>query len=58
MSKSEAAVDFSDVRKQIRAHSGSLASRKIRERLIETGMFLCAAFSVAVTVGIVWVLVS
>lgn len=58
MSKSEVAVDFSAVRKQIRAHSGSVGARKIRERLIETGMFLCAAFSVAVTVGIVWVLVS
>ena len=57
MSKSEVAVDYTDVREQIRSRSGSVASRKIRERIIEAGMFLCAVFSVAITVGIVWVLV-
>jgi len=57
MSKSEAAVDFPDVRNQIRAHSGSVTTRNIRERIIESGLFLCAVFSVAVTAGIVWVLV-
>ncbi len=57
MSKSEVAVDYTDVREQIRSHSGSVVSRKIRERTIEAGMFLCAVFSVAITVGIVWVLV-
>ena len=57
MSKSEVAVDDSTVRSQILARSGSVASRKIRERIIEGGMFLCAVFSVAITVGIVWVLV-
>ena len=57
MSKSEVAVDYTDVREQIRSHSGSVASRKVRERIIEAGMFLCAAFSVAITAGIVWVLV-
>ena len=57
MSKSEVAVDLLDVRKQIREHSGSVASQKIRERIIESGMFLCAVFSVAITAGIVWVLV-
>ncbi|HYJ14839.1 MAG TPA: phosphate ABC transporter permease subunit PstC [Candidatus Limnocylindria bacterium] len=57
MSKSEVAIDYTDVRERIRSHSGSVASRKIRERIIEGGMFLCAVFSVAVTVGIVWVLV-
>lgn len=31
--------------------------RKIRERVIEVGIFLCALFSVAVTAGIVWVLI-
>jgi len=30
--------------------------QKIRERLIEFGMFLCAFFSVLITAGIVWVL--
>ena len=57
MSKSEVAVDYTDVREQIRSRSGSVASRKVRERIIEAGMFLCAAFSVAITAGIVWVLV-
>ena len=57
MSKSEVAVDYTDVREQIRSRSGSVASRKVRERIIEAGMFLCAVFSVAITVGIVWVLV-
>jgi len=56
MSKTEVAVDYQQVREQIRAQSGSVASRKIRERIIEFGMFLCAVFSVAITVGIVWVL--
>jgi phosphate transport system permease protein len=57
MSKTEVAVDYPQARDQIRAQSGSVASRKIRERVIEFGMFLCAVFSVAVTVGIVWVLI-
>jgi phosphate transport system permease protein len=57
MSKSEVAIDYTDVRERIRSHSGSVASRNLRERIIEGGMFLCAVFSVAVTVGIVWVLV-
>lgn len=57
MSKSEVAGDFPDVRAQIRSRSGSVASRKIRERVIESAMFLCAVFSVAITAGIVWVLV-
>ncbi len=57
MSKSEVAGAFPDVRQQIRAHSGSVAARKVRERIIEAGLFLCAVFSVAITVGIVWVLV-
>jgi phosphate transport system permease protein len=57
MSKTEVAVDYPQARDQIRARSGSVTSRNIRERIIEFGMFLCAVFSVAITVGIVWVLV-
>ena len=57
MSKTQVAVDYPQARDQIRAQSGSVASRNIRERIIEFGMFLCAVFSVAITVGIVWVLV-
>ena len=56
MSKTQVAIDYPQVRDQIRAQSGSVASRKIRERVIEFVLFLCAVFSVAVTVGIVWVL--
>lgn len=57
MSKSEIATDFVDVRAQIRSHSTSVAARKMRERIIEAVLFLCAVFSVAITAGIVWVLV-
>jgi phosphate transport system permease protein len=57
MSKSEVAVDYTDVREQIRSRSESVGSRKVRERIIEFAMFLCAVFSVAITAGIVWVLV-
>jgi len=35
-----------------------LTGQKIRERLIEFVMFLCAASSIAITGGIVWVLLS
>ena len=36
---------------------GGRAFQKFRERVTEFGMFLCAVFSVAITAGIVWVLV-
>jgi phosphate transport system permease protein len=42
---------------QLRGRASGLTLRKLRERAIEFGMFLCALFSVAVTGGIVWVLV-
>jgi phosphate transport system permease protein len=41
---------------QVRTIPVGLTARKIRERLIEFAMFLCALSSVAITVGIVWVL--
>jgi phosphate transport system permease protein len=41
---------------QLRGQASGLTLRKLRERAIEFGMFLCALFSVAVTGGIVWVL--
>lgn len=37
-------------------HSANVSTRKLGERLIEFILFLCALFSVAVTGGIVWVL--
>ncbi|HUR71937.1 MAG TPA: phosphate ABC transporter permease subunit PstC [Candidatus Limnocylindrales bacterium] len=57
MANTEVAVELSAVRHHIRAHSRSMTSQKIRERIIESAMFLCAVFSVAITAGIVWVLV-
>jgi phosphate transport system permease protein len=36
--------------------SRTLTAQRLREKLIEFAMFLCAAFSVAITAGIVWVL--
>jgi phosphate transport system permease protein len=41
---------------QARNFARSAAAQKIRERLIEFGMLLCAFFSVLITAGIVWVL--
>jgi phosphate transport system permease protein len=44
------------VQSRLRSQASGLTLRKLRERAIEFGMFLCALFSVAVTGGIVWVL--
>jgi phosphate transport system permease protein len=42
---------------RIKAGSSGLIIQKARERAIEFCMFLCALFSVAITGGIVWVLI-
>jgi phosphate transport system permease protein len=44
------------VSKQFKTLTTGATLRKLRERIIEFGMFLCAAFSIAITGGIVWVL--
>ena len=43
-------------RATIRTLPASLTARKIRERMIEFGMFLCALSSIAITLGIVGIL--
>jgi len=42
---------------QVKNLAGGANLRKVRERVIEIGLFACAVFSVAITAGIVWVLV-
>jgi phosphate transport system permease protein len=43
---------------RIRTNPVGLTAQKLRERLIEFLMFLCAASSIAITCGIVWVLLA
>ena len=43
---------------QARVRPSGLTTQKIRERAIEFVMFLCAASSIAITCGIVWVLLA
>jgi phosphate transport system permease protein len=49
---------YIDIQNHVRGRASGLTVQKIRERTIELGMLLCAAFSVAVTGGIVWVLLA
>jgi phosphate transport system permease protein len=53
---SQADAGYLAAQAQVRTIPVGLTARKIRERLIEFAMFLCALSSVAITVGIVWVL--
>jgi phosphate transport system permease protein len=41
---------------RVKSRAAGATYSKIRERIIESGMLLCALFSVAITLGIVWVL--
>jgi len=50
-------VGYIAAQRQAKRLAGGANLRKFRERVIEFGMFLCAVFSVAITAGIVWVLV-
>jgi phosphate transport system permease protein len=54
----EADAAYLDLRNQAKAGASGETLQKIRERAIEFSMFLCAAFSVAITGGIVWVLIA
>lgn len=56
MGSSQADAGYLAAQAQVRTIPVGLTARKIRERLIEFAMFLCALSSVAITVGIVWVL--
>jgi phosphate transport system permease protein len=49
---------YIDIQNHVRGRASGLTVQKIRERTIELSMLLCAAFSVAVTGGIVWVLLA
>jgi phosphate transport system permease protein len=49
-------ADAVAVQSQLISLASGATFRKIRERAIEFSMFLCALFSVAITGGIVWVL--
>jgi phosphate transport system permease protein len=48
---------YLSLQRQIKARPSTLIFQKFRERVIEFAMFLCALFSVAITGGIVWVLI-
>jgi phosphate transport system permease protein len=54
----EADAGYLTAQAQARAMPTGLTAQKIRERLIEAIMFLCAASSIAITCGIVWVLLA
>ncbi len=56
MGSNQADAGYLAAQAQVRTIPVGLTARKIRERLIEFVMFLCALSSVAITVGIVWVL--
>lgn len=56
MGSNQADAGYLAAQAQVRTIPVGLTARKIRERLIEFAMFLCALSSVAITVGIVWVL--
>jgi phosphate transport system permease protein len=52
----QADTAYLDLQSQVKGRASGITFQKIRERVIELSMFLCALFSVAITVGIVWVL--
>jgi len=56
MSKTQTPTNYLHQHTRSGALSASLAWRKVRERAIEFVLFLCAASSIAITCGIVWVL--
>ena len=56
MSKTQAQTGYVHGRSRSEGQRANIAWQKARERAIEFAMFLCALSSVAVTLGIVWVL--
>lgn len=58
MKTSEADAGYLAAQAQVRSIPTNLTVQKIRERAIEFVMFLCAASSIAITCGIVWVLLA
>ena len=57
MQAKQAPAGYAGARIELQASAARVSVRKIRERLIEFAMFLCALSSVAITVGIVVILV-
>jgi phosphate transport system permease protein len=57
LSISQTGTDYGYLNGRIETAGVQAKWRKLRERAIEFGMFLCALSSVAVTLGIVWVLI-
>ncbi len=58
MEANQTNTSFLNSQPRLRIIAVGLTGQKIRERLIEFVMFLCAASSIAITGGIVWVLLS
>src|SRR5574341_1547300 len=56
MDTDQADAGYLAVRSRTKSVATGRTVQKIRERVLEFGMFLCAVFSVAITAGIVWVL--
>lgn len=57
LKSNEADTAYLALQNQVQGRASGLTLQKIRERAIEFSMLLCALFSVAVTGGIVWVLI-
>jgi len=57
LKSNEADTAYLALQNQVQGRASGLTFQKIRERAIEFSMLLCALFSVAVTGGIVWVLI-
>ena len=55
MNETDAA--YIEIHNRIKGRASGLTYQKLREHAIEFGMLLCALFSIAVTGGIVWVLI-
>jgi phosphate transport system permease protein len=53
----EADANYLALRNQVKSRASGVTFQKIRERAIEYTMLLCALVSIAVTAGIVWVLI-
>ena len=56
MKTEQADAGYLAARSRIKNPAAGAAVKKLRERVIEFGLFACALFSVAITLGIVWVL--
>lgn len=56
MQTDQAEAGYLAAKTRVTPTAGAITARKLRERAIEFIMFLCALSSVAITLGIVWVL--